>query len=581
MTGAALVASPLGRLALVFLAVLTAVVEPRAYGLIGMANIPAIAGSTKGQITAAATRDEEIIWEQKVGVIAAQVSPFADNMTGVLGSGKPIIIKNDTQKVKGTAINITTIDQLGGPGVSGNGPRTGVEEQVSPGDFQLIVNIKFFPVGIDNTGKSQTVVGAEWDDVVQQMLGIRLAKQQSDDALQDLKCEASNSFNVIYPSGKSLDSISSVDTYSTSLIERSAGLASDIGAVPCDARPIGLKDQMAGKVGRFYQFHTHQNIRPLRNDELWLTSAQRAQERGKGNPLFTGDYFEWDNNAVIPWQNVRHGGIGSIGSSLQPDALWGIACLAHTSGVNTYISADGAASQVNNVTGATGQHGLVSGGGSATKSTTTPLRNFFEFFPLFAYTPINGVTQTFNMRTSSATSPLGGTIQNLGFFCVIDSVTQKWSFFSYTGNNGNQLTGVKRLGSIAEGDYATTIGDVTWGTAPYTTAGDGAGFAGVSEGAITVGSPIYECNSKGVPLAYGYCLGEMALVAGYGRIALPGGDFRTSIHRTEYIEPHNRAFSKGIEVCYGTAAFKRPDGQTPNYVLQVYARSIPGCPVVT
>lgn len=572
--GAALLASPAGWLAIVIVAFIAAFINPCSYGYVGMANIPALAGSTKAQILASATRDEEIAWEMKVGVIAAASSPFADNMTGGPGSGKPIIVKNDFTKLRGTTIVITTVDQLGGPVVGGNAARTGGEEAVSPGDFQLIVDLGFFPVAIDNTGKSQTVVGAEWDDISQELLAVRIAKQQSDDAMQDLKVEATSD-NTILPNGKTIDTLGTTDTYSTGIIEKSGGRLHDLGAIPFDARTTTMKDQMMGKINRYLQFTSQQNARPIKGDSVWQEAAKFAKDRGDNNPLFTGQYYEYDNQVLYPWQVIQHGAIGSIGAAIQPDALLGIAILAHTSATNIYISADGLASQVNNVTGATGQSGIMNGGGSSTKSSQTPLRNFFEFYPLYAYSPINRVTRTYTPRST------------YGYFIIIDSTTGKVSFFRYTGNTGNQLTGVKRLGSIAEGDYLTTLGDVTWDTTStppnsqgYTTVADGAGFLGLSEGAIAAGSKIYETNSKGVPLGYGFGLGEMALVCGYGRIALPGSDFAKGIHRTEWVMPHNQAFSKGIETCYGTAAFKRPDGKTPNYTLNIFARKTDGVPVI-
>ena len=73
----------------------------------------------------------------------------------------------------------------------------------------------------------------------------------------------------------------------------------------------------------------------------------------------------------------------------------------------------------------------------------------------------------------------------------------------------------------------------------------------------------------------------MALVCGYGRVPLGNGQFKNKAHRTYYQAPHGQAFANGIEVCYGTAAYQRPDGKTPNFVLNVFARPVPGFPVIT
>ncbi|EDY16918.1 hypothetical protein CfE428DRAFT_5547 [Chthoniobacter flavus Ellin428] len=559
--GAALLVSPAGWLATLTVALLAAFINPCAYGYVGMANIAAVAGSTKTQIIGSAAHDEEVAWEMKVGVIAAASSPFADNMTGAPGSGKPIIVKNDFSKLRGTTINITTVDQLGGPVVGGNAARTGNEEAVSPGDFQLVVDLGFFPVAIDNTGKSQTVIGAEWDDISQELLAVRIAKQQSDDAMQDLKCEATSD-NLILPNGKTIDTLGTADVFSTSVIEKSGGRLHDLGAIPFDARTTTMKDQMHGRINRYLQFTSQQNARPLKGDSVWQEAAKFAKERGDKNPLFTGEYYEYDNNVLYPWHVIQHGAIGSIGAALQPDALLGTAIAAKGTSITLPTAA------------------TIDGGGSTAKATATPLRNFFEFFSLYAYSPINRVSRTYNARPTGYTSPLGNSLGNKGFFVIIDSVTGLASFFSYTGNNGNTLTGVVRLGSTTTGDYNQNVGDVSWNTGAWLTTADGAGFLGVSEGAIAAGSKIYETNSKGVPLGYGFGMGEMALVCGYGRIALPGNSFAKGIHRTEWVMPHNQAFSKGIETCYGTAAFKRPDGKTPNYTLNVFARKIDGFPVI-
>lgn len=514
--------------------------------LVGMAAYPSISGSTKSQIITASPEGEEIIWEHEVIQAAAQQSPFADNMTGGMGSGKPIVIKNNTKIVAGQSIVISTVDSLGAPITQGNGVRVGNEEQVKPGDFLLKTSLGWIGAGIDNTGLTQTIIGQDWDNLSKQLISRRLAKQQSDDALTCLKHSAVSS-NTVYPVGKTIDTLSSSDKYSTALIVRSNGSLKDIGATPINARPNpDNPSAMPPPINRYMQFLTDAGARPIKLDSNYLQGMQLAKDRGDKNNLFTGDYSDWDNNIIYPWVNIRHGGYGPIGSALQPEALLG-----------TSIVAKGTSTTV----------GTLDGGGSAANAAITPLRNYFENFSRFTYTPINGVTTSYTPRST------------YGYCAVIDATTGAWSFFRYTGNTGNTLTGVKRLGSSATGDYLTTLGDVTWGTAPYLTTADGNGFQGVSEGVIASGSLIYETNSKGVPLCFGLGLGEMALVAGYGKVPINGGaSFKTMANRTMYQAPHGQAVANGLEVAWGCAAFKRPDGVTPNYVLEVFAREVAGFP---
>jgi hypothetical protein len=140
----------------------------------------------------------------------------------------------------------------------------------------------------------------------------------------------------------------------------------------------------------------------------------------------------------------------------------------------------------------------------------------------------------------------------------------------------NLLSGITRLGSVTAGDYNTTLpgSSITWNSGAILTAADGAGFLGITEGAITIGSSVYECNAKGVPLGFGLGLGEMAGVCGYGKLA----SGKTMANKTYYEAPHGQAKASGLEVAHGTAAYQRPDGNTPNYVVFAMARAVPGAP---
>jgi hypothetical protein len=375
--------------------------------------------------------------------------------------------------------------------------------------------------------------------------------------MMNLKCAAASA-NTIFPNGKTVDTLGTADTYSQSLIVKSGGILRDIGARPINARPI--RDENYNKslrINRYLQFTTDANGRAIKTDSAYLHALQLARERAETNPLFEGDYVDVDNNILYPFQTIRHGGYGSIGCALQPEALLGTTILPRgTSGgqSNTLPTA-----------------ATLDGGGSSAAAAVTPPRNYFEFWSLYNYTPINGVAQTYSPHGSSIAY---GAIQN--------PTTGHIGFFSYTGNTGNTLTGVVFAGGATAGDYSSAaIGNVTYGTAPWTTTADGAGFAGISDGGFPSGSKMWEVNSKGVPLAFGFGLGEMALVCGYGRVPLANGGFKTKANRTFYQAPHGQAYANGIEVCYGTAAYKRPDGLTPNFVLNVFARAVPGFPVIT
>ena len=521
---------------------------------VGVTSYPGINAASITDLTGLAPQAQETLWEHDIIRAAAQTSPFADNMVGKPGSGKPIIIKNDTSKVAGQLIVIPTVDRLGARVVQGNATRVGNEEKLKPGDFTLQIGLGWFGVGMDNVAVAQSVLGRDWEDLSKDLLAERLQKKQSEDNLWTLVASATGS-NTAYPNGKTLDTLSSGDTFGTGLIVQAGGMLKDLGALPMDARKSYQREGkgLIPPIPRYMQFLTDVGARPIKSEAAYLEGIRLAQERGDNNSLFSGEYSVWDNNIIYPWINVRHGGYGSIGSILQPEALLGNSVFGD-------VASGGAGNTIpGGLTSATA--GGLTGGGSSTAAGVD--RDYFEFFSLFNYTPINGQQQTVGSAPR--------------YFAIIDSVTGKVSFFSFTGNTGPLLTGLTRLGSANAGDYNMTIGGVTWNSGAWTIAGDGQGFQGVTEGAISSGSLIIETNAKGVPIFRGLALGEMALVAGYGK--LPNGKSMAS--RTNYIAPHGAAYANGIEVSYGAAAFQRPDTRTPNYVLYVGARTQYGMPVVS
>lgn len=573
-SGVALATAPFSLTAALVLAVLAFFVSPQGFATMN-ASITEIGGSTKANIqsqTTGATVDgDEVISVHEIIAMAHQDNPFADNMVGGLNSGKPIAMNTDASRVIGTTIVIPTVERLGAPMRQGAALRNGFEEQRRTGDFTLKVDLGWFGVGIQNTAKAQTILGAAWDDITKEDLAIRLAKQQSDDTLIAFKHSATPD-NTVYPAGKTLDTLGTGDTYSYSLVVKSGGLLRDIGAMPIDARSVSDQSPTnSTKIARHLQFTTDSNARPLKTDSAYLQALQFAKGRGDGNNLFTGEYSDVDNQILYAMQCIVHGGFGSIGCPLQPEGRLGIAI-----GASTDLSA-----------------GLI-GGGTAAAAAATPYVNYWESFSRFLWTPINGVTITGNPTAiSSPTTGVFSPRATYGYLAAVHASgtdAGKISLFRYTTNtvaNGvtteNKITGLKRLAATSSADNLTSIGDMTYGTAPWTTTADGLGFLGITDGlsAVPVGSKIYEVNSKGVPLAFGLGLGARAAVCGYGRIPIDGGGFKTMAGRTKWTEPHNRAYADGLEVSWGVAPFQRPNGGLPNYCLTVFARKIDGFPYIS
>lgn len=521
---------------------------------VGVAAYPGINAETLAQLVAIGGSDvEQVIWELQLIDSAAQQSPFADNMTGPEGSGKPIISNTNTSRVQGNQIVFGTLDSLGGPGVQGEAVRVGQEEQLKPGNFRLPVDLQWFGTGMTNKARAQSIPGATYPEKSKFLLARRLAKKQSDDVMQTLKCQATSQ-NTIIVNNKTIDTLSTSDTYQTALVVASGGLLRDIGAMPMNVQPNPDKpSEKPPRIGKFLSFLTDLGARPIKTEPNYVQAAQLARDRGVSNPLFTGEYLEYDNQVIYAWQNIRHGGYGSIGSALQPEARLGTALGGRTA--NSGVLPTGS--------------GILDGGGSATAAAVSPLPNYFEFWSLYSYIQSNGTTQLYSPHGSS-----------IAYGAIINSSTGKIDFFSYTGNTGGTLTGVVMAGGSTTGNYsAAAIGNVTYGTAPWTTAADTLGFQGISDGAFPSGSLMIECNSKGVPLCFGLPMGEMAAVCGYGNVPVDES-FKAMANRTKYTAPHGQAYAYGLEYSWGVAAFQRPDGLTPNYLLNVFARAQAGFPQI-
>ena len=513
---------------------------------------PAISGATKTSITTASPDGAEIAFDLDVIKGATETNIMYDNMIGQLGSGKAFIDYSGSLPLAGTTVQINTVAPLGGSGVAAGGVRVGAEEAIRPGNFPLTIGQWWFGVGITNTGRAETIIGSKWEEISQPMLSPLIGKKCSHDMIMTLR-KAATSDNTVIINSKTVDTLLPSDTYSTGILIATGNAASRIGAVPMTIDMVTRKGISVPNKG-YLNLVTKQGSNPIKLDPAYRNALLYAQERGDKNPFFTGEIKNIDGQLVVPWENPVDASYGPKGSPLQPEAFLGTAIPARTT-LNTIAAIDG-------------------GGVAGPQTSSGATYNYFENFSLFNY-----------LLMSQSTIVMG---TGTRYFSIIDAQTGKVSFFSYTANTGgytaaNQLTGIKRLGSTNAGDYQTTIGGVTWdavsavGAGSFTVAGDGNGYNGVSEDVISVGSLIVECNALGTPIAEGLTLGEMAGVCGWGTTAISKKKFGG---RTTYVAPHNQAFAEGFEIAWGCAAFKRADSQLPNYIRQVFARSVPGMPTV-
>lgn len=528
---------------IVTLAMLTATQAATAFFTVAHTNpvlcdsYPKINVTTTANLLALDSKAQEELWVKRILMGADQENIFYDNMIGAPGSGKPFIRQDDFNKVDGNTIHIPTWAPLGGPGAQGESERTGNEEKMRISSFPVRIGRQWYGVAITDVSKEETVVGSQFDNMANILLRKRIGKKKTEDMLMTLKASATSS-NIVRPNFKTTrESLKSADTVGTTTITRSGLTLSGLGGIPTK-----LGKSKTGADVEMYLFFGHQyGLASLKSEAAYLQALRDAGLRGDSNALFKGDFTDWDGHGIYRWYLKDHDAYGPVGSTLLPRAFLGAA-----------IAADDTAP-------------VIYGGGDATGATILPAPNYFEFFSNSPYTFTNGNTIAADTSTVRYIAIMNLTGANAG----------KIGFYSYQINNANTLQVVNRLRAAAAGASVTTLGNITWNVGPWVAAGAG-NFAGLTDN-HPIGSLILEVNSFGVPFGGSLMLGEAAGICGHGR--LKGRNAMAA--RTYEVRNHGMDHGVGVETVYGTAATKRTDGKTPNYVYVESAVAYDGFPAVT
>jgi len=474
----------------------------------------------------------EELWVKRILQGAQQANVFSDEMIGGPGSGKPFIQYDDLSKVDGNTINVPNVAWLGGPGSQGEADRSGNEEKLRIGSFPCKIGRQWFGIGITDVAQEETVVGSQWDNLSNKLLRARLGRKISEDMMMGLRAAAFTSgINLIRPNFKSSrDALKSADVMSTPTITKAGLVLSGLGG-----KPVGtIKNPAGGFVEQFLFFGTQFGFSPLNTETAYLQALQYAENRGNGNPIFRGNFVDWNGHGIYRWYVRDHDSYGPVGSVLIPRAFLGVA-----------IPADNTAY-------------AITGGGDSTGAALIPAPNYFEAFSNAPWTYTNGNTIAADVTT----------VRYLAIYNLTGASAGKIGIYSYQVNNGNQITMVNRLRAAASGAAVTTLGNITWNTAPWTAA-----FLTDSHPA---GSLIYEINSFGVPFCYTLGLGEMAGICGYG--SLKGRNAQAA--RTEEQRNHGMDHGIGVEACFGSTPTQRTDGKFPNFVVIESAYPADGFPTV-
>lgn len=514
-----------------------------------MASYDKINAQTVQNLNDLSSDAQERLWVKRILRGSESENVFSDNMTGSLGSGKPFIVQDDVTKVDGKEIIITNLAALGGAGTQGEGDRIGKEEKLRIGTFSFKIGRQWYGVGMTDVAKEETVIGSQFDNVVNQLLRKRLGKKKTDDMMKRLVQDTlalAGARNIMRPNNKSSrDQLLSADVVSTPVISKAGLLASSNGA-----STVKVGKSKAGAPIEQFLFFTNQFATPdLKRESAYLQARQNGSERGDANTLFAGGYTDWDGHGIYEWKVRDHDAFGAVGSALTPRAFLGTAIPGKVA--NSAFA------------------GPIKGGGGTLAAGITPAPLYFEFFSNAPYTYINGETIAADIATD-----------RYAWILVLSGADAgKVSFINYRVNDGNAITIIKQLGTTVAGVYNTTVGGVVNAAGIVTVTGKtvSGGPYTITENAIAPGALMVEANANGVPFGYSYMLGEGAGMCGHG--SLKGRSAMAA--RTEEHRNHGMDHGIGVETVWGVNTTKRTDGLIPNYVLVEHALNVDGLPVIS
>lgn len=461
-------------------------------------------------------------------------------------AGFPVCRVTDLAKSAGNQVTFTIRGRLRGFGKLGDNTLRGNEEKMRFGTKDVYVD--FIRHGSSWTRKMLRIMAAGGSvtaaiaDELNDWAGLKLQTN----SMHRLRQRATIGQNVLMPGNRgAIHALTSADYMSTTVIERAAALAGQIGAAPIRNR---TKSKAGAPINKYMFFAPEQVLLPLKADSRYSAALVGAQTRGYGNnEQWDGGYADWDGNGIFHWVTVDEDtNEGPIGSMFDPRGKLGTAIAGGTTAVT------------------------ITGGGTTSPSSVAI---YWQDMPGYLY------------KHYDEESPSADTSD---YYVIIWNHTEstggagdqgKWGFYRYvgsTGNTGNTIVtasydgtlGGGRLGGTTNGGGAdtrhTTVGSVTWDAAKNTVA-------------HPTGAPVYMANKKGQIIGYVGCLGSNALIRAYGGGAQ--GDPGTSVagttttskgkNRASYSEQedYGMAQSASIEMVSGVDVMTDTQGNPRNYVL--------------
>lgn len=340
-------------------------------------------------------------------------------------------------------------------------------------------------------------------------LGKWMGRKKCEEGLMTIR-ERTPAYNRMFVNGRSLETLTSVDNWDRNNAVIANGFMKRFGGGLANAGK--LMDGAGHVVMRTCAIVPSSGITRLKLDSAYQEAMHQARERGKGNPLFTGEVVDLDGMMQREYLAPDHDGDGPVGSVLEPRGILGTAITAGTGQINIEFG----------------------------EKTAGVL--YSKWFPGYNYefteNDTLAVPADSTLGAPSYIHGSAGTTEAIStggehYLMIINPPTvgsagepaNAIGYYSYTiGNDGNKIQITGRLGSAAGGSSGAYRGRVTTlgsSTAPgYTNSVVwGAGTWGGRQltDAHPVGALVLPCNIRGVPIGWIPVMGGGALLRAYGK----------------------------------------------------------------
>lgn len=434
-------------------------------------------------------------------------------LEGPAESKKPFWKKKELAADGGDIVVFSTIGDVGGPGVRGETELTGNTSKPRMGSYTCQVDYWRDAVELTKKQLKFLAAGKSLESVCLGMLARKLGRQKMYDMMMCLIRKASG--NILRPNGKtSYDTLRATDVLTPSFLVEGKARLQGLGARAVDM----TKSKSGSPVLHYLAFIGQDALTDIRNSTSYQNALLNARERSEENPLFSGKLVDWQSTYIWEHIVVDPDADDAQGSPISPKAQLGVAITAGTAVFDCKQS-----------------------------TNTKPL--YFGFFPGYDWLWV---------ETQAATADA-----NTYYFWVLNisgADSGKAGFYSYTGstgNNGNKITIVNRLGAAAGVARVTTLGNVVWDAATMTDA-------------HPVGSVIIAANAYGVPICNNFIFGAGAALRAYG-----------SVEANPISQDRDYKFVKGMgyESIFGQTITVDTQGKPRNYVVLQTAFEHPGLPV--